>query len=281
MNIEFYKLQGLGNDFIIVDNRKYNLSDKELSTLASRVCKRKLSVGADGLMAVNNPVTEGTDFLMKFYNTDGSIAEMCGNGARCIARYSFEENIVNKQMSFETTAGVVNAEILDNRQVKIQLNNPSVLELDKTVYIEGKKYECSYIELGNPGVPHCVIKYDNLANTDNDSIFELGRSLRYNKAFPKGANINFYDIIDENTAIVKTYERGVEDFTLACGTGSTSVAIALILKGILRKDTVNILVEIGALKISLLKDNNAITKVFLTGDTNIVCKGIITDEDLK
>ncbi|WP_066504071.1 diaminopimelate epimerase [Abyssisolibacter fermentans] len=280
MNIEFTKLQGLGNDFIVIDNRIYNFSTQKLSTFASRLCTRKLSIGADGLMAVDTATTSNADFKMRFYNSDGSIGEMCGNGARCIARYAFVNNITSNNMSFETTAGIVHAQIQEGRLVKVQLNNPDILDLDRTVTIDDNIYNCSYIELGNPGVPHAVVKMTGLNNTATNEIFDLGKALRYDNVFPKGANINFYDIVDDTTAIVKTYERGVEDFTLACGTGSASVAIALILKNILKSNNVKIIVPGGELFVNIERNKLDVQKVYLIGNTNIVCKGVITDEEL-
>ena len=279
MDIKFTKIQGLGNDFIIIDNRKYKFTNEKLSKLAARLCTRKLSIGADGFMAVDNAESKG-DFKMRFYNSDGSLGEMCGNGARCIARYAFVNNIADKNMKFETESGLVRAQIKEGRLVTVQLNNPEIIDLSRKVNIDGKIYNCSYVELGNPGVPHAVIEYKGLNNINTNEIFDLGKALRYNRAFLKGANVNFYDVLDETTAIVKTYERGVEDFTLACGTGSASTAIVLILKNILKKDNVKIIVPGGNLYIKIEKEELQVTKVFLTGNTNIICEGAIIDEEI-
>ncbi len=277
--MEFTKIQGAGNDFIIINNMKLKLSLDNIPAIAKKLCKRKVSLGADGFMVVDFPDGDA-DFKMRFYNSDGSIGEMCGNGARCIARYAYTNNIAGKNMKFETLAGMISAEITEGRMVKVKLNNPEKIILDSDVEIDSQRYECSYIELGNPGIPHAVVKYPDLQNTDENQIFDLGRKIRFYKGFAKGANVNFFDILDETTAVVKTYERGVEDFTLACGTGSGSAAVALVLKGYLKGNRVKIVVPGGELFIEIERVDNKIENLFLIGDTNIIAVGEIMDEDL-
>ncbi|MBP1926666.1 diaminopimelate epimerase [Sedimentibacter acidaminivorans] len=278
--MEFTKIQGAGNDFIIINNMKLKLPLNDIPAMAKKLCTRKVSLGANGFMVVDFPEGDA-DFKMRFYNSDGSIGEMCGNGARCIARYAYLNNIAGKNMRFETLAGNISAEILEGRLVKVQLNNPEKVMLDHDVEIDGIKYECSYVELGNPGIPHAIVKYPNLENTEESQIFDLGRKIRFYKEFPKGANVNFFNILDDTTAIVKTYERGVEDFTLACGTGSGSTAVALIFKGYLKSNKVKIIVPGGELFIEVERAEDKIEKLFLIGDTNIIAVGQIIDEDLN
>lgn len=276
--MNFAKMQGAGNDFIIINNMELKIPVESLPLIAKRLCQRRVSIGADGFMVVDFP--EGTaDFKMRFYNQDGSIGEMCGNGARCISRYAYKNKISGKKMTFETGAGIVESEVLEGRLVKVRLNNPEVIKLDNNIEIENKLFECSYIELGNPGMPHAVVKYD-LQNTEDSEIFSIGRKIRYFEGFPKGANVNFFEVISESTAIVKTYERGVEDITLACGTGSASTAVALILKGYLKERQVKIIVPGGELFIEVEKNNDKVEKLYLIGDTNIVAEGKVIDEDL-
>ncbi|HBC31514.1 MAG TPA: diaminopimelate epimerase [Clostridiales bacterium] len=277
--MEFYKMQGAGNDFIIINNMKSNIPVEKLSVVAKKLCERKVSIGADGLMAVDYPEGDA-DFKMRFYNRDGSIGEMCGNGARCISRYAYINKISGKKMTFETGAGIVNSEVLEGRLVKVLLNNPEVVNLYNDIEIDGINYECSYIELGVPGLPHAVVKH-NLKQADINKLREEGIKIRYYDGFPKGANVNFFEVLNENTALVKTYERGVEDFTLACGTGSASTAAALILKGYLKGNTVKIINDGGELFIEVEKTDNKINKLFLIGDTNIVAIGKVMDEDLN
>ncbi|HAS91786.1 MAG TPA: diaminopimelate epimerase [Clostridiales bacterium] len=276
--MEFCKIQGAGNDFIIINNMKWNIPVEKLPAIAKKLCERKVSIGADGLMVVDFPDGDA-DFRMHFFNRDGSIGEMCGNGARCISRYAYINNIAGKQMTFETGAGIVGAEVLEGRLVKVMLNKPEVINLYNDIEIDGIKYELSYIELGNPGLPHAVVKY-NLKQADENKLREEGIKIRHYDGFPKGANVNFFEVLDENTALVKTYERGVEDFTLACGTGSASTAVALILKGYLKNNQAKMINDGGELTIEVEKTDNKIEKLFLTGDTNIIAIGKIMDEDL-
>lgn len=277
--MDFTKMQGAGNDFIIINNMELKIPVEKLSQIANKLCQRKVSIGADGFMVVDYPEGDA-DFKMRFYNQDGSIGEMCGNGARCISRYAYLNKIAGKKMTFETGAGIVRAEVLEGRLVKVELNKPEVIKLNNNIEIDSKKLECSYIELGNPGLPHAVVKYD-LQHTDDSEIFNLGRKIRYYEGFPKGANVNFFEVIDDSTAIVKTYERGVEDITLACGTGSASTAVALILKGYLKVNKAKIINSGGELFIEVERNNDMIEKLYLIGDTNIVAVGKVMDEDLR
>lgn len=280
MRIEFTKMQGLGNDFIIIDNRQYALTFQQLQILAKKVCTRRFSVGSDGLMALENS-NDSTDFRMRFFNADGSVGEMCGNGARCIARYAYINKIAGKKMTFQTTAGIVSGEIINDRLVGVLLNLPEVIELRRTVLLNRIEHPLSYIELGNPGLPHVVIEHKGLKDTDDRSLIELAVALRYHEAFPKGANINFYEIGKDSAVTVRTYERGVEDFTLACGTGSASVALALLLRKELSNNIIRINVPGGSLDVAIGMSDGKVEILQLIGDTNMIAEGIILDEDLK
>ena len=277
--MQFTKMQGAGNDFIIINNMELKIPIEKIPLIARKLCHRKVSLGADGFMVVDFPEGDA-DFKMRFYNSDGSIGEMCGNGARCISRYAYVNNIAGKKMKIETTAGIVESEVLERRQVKVLLNKPEVIVLENNLEIDGVKYECSYIELGNPGLPHAVVKFEDLQHVGNKEIFEIGRKIRYYEIFPKGANVNFFEVLDNQTALVKTYERGVEDLTLACGTGSASTAVALILKGYLKGNKVKIIVPGGELFVEVERTDSIVHKLFLIGDTNIIAAGEILDEDL-
>lgn len=276
--MNFMKMQGAGNDFIIINNMELKIPVEKLSVIAKKLCQRKVSIGADGFMVVDYPEGDA-DFKMRFYNQDGSLGEMCGNGARCISRYAYLKKIAGKKMKIETGAGIVSSEVFEGRQVKVQLNNPGVIKLYNDIEIDGVKYEGSYIELGNPGLPHAVVKY-NLQGTSDLEIFNLGKKIRYYGGFPKGANANFFEVIDESTAIVKTYERGVEDITLACGTGAASSAVALILKSYLKSNKAKMIVPGGELFVEVERNNDTVEKLYLIGDTNIVAEGKVMDEDL-
>lgn len=278
--MQFTKMQGAGNDFIIINNIELNIPIEKLPYIAKKICERKLSVGGDALMVVDNPEKDG-DFQMRFYNSDGTIGEMCGNGARCIARYAYENKIADESMVIETLAGNVLAWKIDKRKFKIRLNNPEEIKLDNNIVVNGKEYECAYIELGNPGLPHAVVKLDELDELTYDEIFDLGHKIRYYEGFSKGANVNFYKIIKNNEVRIKTFERGVEDFTLACGTGSGSTATVLSLKGLVEKNnTVNIYSQGGILSVDVDIKKDKVENLYLMGDTNIVAFGEIVDEDL-
>ena len=274
MEIPFYKIQGAGNDFILIDNQTLALSSDQLTTFAARVCTRRVSVGADTLIAVEAARDSG-DFYARFFNADGSEAEMCGNGARCVARWAFETGIAKEKMIIETIAGNVPAERLDKRTYRVQLNSPTVFEADKTIQVDGKVVTVDYVELGNPGIPHLVVHVPDLAMTELETILDFARKLRNHPAFEKGANVNFYDLLSDQTVVERTYERGVEDFTLACGTGTGSTAYALTKKGLVKSDPVVIEVLGGQLQVNVVEDD-----LYLIGDTNMVVKGTILDEDL-
>ena len=154
--MQFWKMNGAGNDFIILNNLQEGLSADCFPALARRLCERRLSIGADGLMVVERPQSGG-DYRMLFYNSDGSAGEMCGNGARCICRYGYEIGLAGELQRVETTAGLVTGRRITRRQYKIELNRPTTLRLDYPVEVDGKTYPCSYVELGDPGLPHAVV----------------------------------------------------------------------------------------------------------------------------
>ncbi|MGX7204665.1 diaminopimelate epimerase [Enterococcus pingfangensis] len=275
MSIPFYKIQGAGNDFILIDNQKIGFSSDQLTTFAARVCTRRLSVGADTLIAIESARGNG-DFYARFFNADGSEAEMCGNGARCVARWAYETGIAKEKMIIETIAGDVPAERLDTRTYRVKLNSPTVFEAAKLIQVDGKEVLVDYVELGDPGIPHLVVHIPDLAMTELETIFDFARKLRNHTAFEKGANVNFYDILSDQIVVERTYERGVEDFTLACGTGTGSTAYALIKKGVIKTDPVVIEVLGGQLQVNVVNDD-----LYLIGDTNLVSQGTILDEDLN
>ena len=191
--MQFWKMNGAGNDFIILNNLQEGLSADCFPALARRLCERRLSIGADGLMVVERPQSGG-DYRMLFYNSDGSAGEMCGNGARCICRYGYEIGLAGELQRVETTAGLVTGRRITRRQYKIELNRPTTLRLDYPVEVDGKTYPCSYVELGYPGLPHAVVPIPGLRGRPEAELFALGRKLRAHPAFPKGANVNFFDV---------------------------------------------------------------------------------------
>ena len=205
---------------------------------------------------------------------------MCGNGARCICRYGYENGLAGEVQTVETTAGIVTGRRVSERLYRVRLNDPTTVKLDYPVEVDGVTYDCSYVELGNPGLPHAVIPYSGLKNADWNELRELGRKLRWHPAFPKGANVNFYELTGEDTVYERTFERGVEDFTYACGTGTGSVVTVLTLQGKVSGKNVKVDMTGGQLIIDVERENGRVTDLFLTGPTNIVAKGEVTDEDL-
>lgn len=276
--MHFTKMHGAGNDFIIINNIDGAIPESVLPELAAGLCAQHVSVGADGMMVVAAP-RQGGDFRMIFYNSDGSLGEMCGNGARCIARYGYENGLSGETQRIETTAGLVTGQRVTKRLYKVRLNDPSVIDLHRSVSVGGTAYNCAYIELGDPGIPHAIVLMPDWDERDRDTLRALGRALRFAKEFPRGANVSFVKIVDSRHVKAITYERGVEDFTLACGTGCGSIAAALRLLG-LSGDELAIFMPGGELTVSLTASGGSVQDIYLTGPTNVVCTGDILDEDV-
>jgi diaminopimelate epimerase len=278
--MNFTKMHGAGNDFIIIEDLHRRFSMDALSRIAATLCRRRLSIGADGLMVVVPAQADG-DFRMLFFNADGSVGEMCGNGARCIARYGYEHGFSGETQKIETTAGLVTGQRIDTRQYRIRLNDPTCIDDPRTVSIDGISYACGYMELGNPGLPHAIVQLENFDQMDENELLCLGQKLRWNAAFPKGANVTFCYPDAENSVVARTFERGVEGFTLACGTGCGCTASILCLRGAVSGQNTRIRMPGGDLFVTLTRtQDGGIRDIFLTGPTNIVAEGTIRDEDL-
>ena len=276
--MRFTKMNGAGNDFILLDAIRQKLPSDDLPHMARVLLDRRRSIGADGLMVVTT--SEKADCRMLFFNPDGTPGEMCGNGARCICRYAFERGYAGETQSIETTAGIVTGVRIDRRNYRIRLNTPSVTRLDERLTVDGEPYSVCYVELGEPGIPHAVVELPGLEKTDERALLALGRKLRYHSAFPKGANVNFFEITGNDEILEKTYERGVEDFTLACGTGTGSVVAVLTLKGLASGKNVRVRMAGGLLTVDAETENGKITNLYLTGPTAMVAEGEILDEEL-
>jgi diaminopimelate epimerase len=216
-SIDFEKMVASGNDFIVIDNREKVVGSSGLRGLSRRMCDRNYGVGADGILLVEN--SGKADFRMRIINADGSEAEMCGNGARCIALYARERGIAGKKMSFETLAGVIEAGI-SSGLIKLKMSVPRDLRTGLLLKLSDGELSLDFV---NTGVPHAVIFVDNVEEQD---INKLGREVRYHSAFaPAGTNVDFVELARGGILKVRTYERGVEGETLACGTGVTASAI--------------------------------------------------------
>ncbi len=276
--MRFTKMNGAGNDFILVENLHGELTQQQLSKLARTLCDRRMSIGADGLMAIV-PAKADADFGMLFFNCDGTLGEMCGNGARCICRYGYETGLAGETQTIETTAGLVTGTRIDTKNYRIRLPDPVNLQY-LALDVDGKKVGCMYLELGNPGIPHAVVQYPGLREADEQALFEFGRKLRYHPAFPKGANVNFLEKTGENRFYERTWERGVEDFTYACGTGTGASVYALAEK---RRcgDHAEVEVKGGLLIVDIVRDGKKCRDLLLTGPASMVCAGEIFDEAIS
>ena len=217
MTLNFTKMNGAGNDFVMLDNRDLSLALTK--DQIEKLCDRHRGIGADGLLCVE-PATEGGDFKMRYYNADGGEAEMCGNGARCFGR--FVNHLHGDSLSrirFETLAGMISAEF-EAGQVRINMSAPHGLKLGETLPVAGTNLSVHSV---NTGVPHAVVFVEDLENVP---VREWGAALRYHEAFqPKGTNANFAKVLAADSIAIRTYERGVEDETLACGTGMVACAL--------------------------------------------------------
>jgi diaminopimelate epimerase len=268
--ISFFKMSGSGNDFIIIDNRNGVVEEKGLSKFISSVCRRKMSVGADGFILLEE--ADNADFKWRFFNSDGNTAEMCGNGARCVARFAYLNAIANQEMSFETEAGIISAWVSDGR-VKIKVPDPSELKMDYTIE---SKHAPIIISSVDTGVPHVVIEVENI---DNVEVVSLGREIRFHKTFePAGTNVNFSCPREDGKIAVRTYERGVEDETLACGTGAIASAVVFAHK-FKKSPPINVITRSGGcLTIYFKEENGQFYDVYLEGDARVIYKGVLWED---
>lgn len=280
--MNFWKMNGTGNDFLIIDNSLLKIAQKDLPFLAKTICERHHSIGADGLMVFENASEgSGADLKMLFFNNDGSTSEMCGNGARCICRYAYENGLAGEEQRIETEAGIVTGRRISESDYDIRLNTPCNIRLDENIEYTGKTLSCSYIELGDPGIPHLVVEIEGLKNFDEEELYRIGAYLRSHKNYPKGANVNFYEKLANDHYYEKTFERGVEGFTLACGTGTGSLVSILTVKGEASGKDVKVDMMGGRLTVNAVLENGKIKELYLRGATNAICKGEVTDENLK
>ena len=267
--MRYTKMHGAGNSFVLIEDPRGEHRGEDLSVLALRLCDEKNGPGADGLIVVTR--AEGADMGMLFYNSDGSAGEMCGNGARCLARWGLEHGRVRDadDIRILAPAGEVRARRITEELYEVRLNDPSVIELEREA--EGER--CSYVELGEPGIPHAVVETDGNAFSDLDALRERGRKLRRSAAFPKGANVSFVCPLGGGRVRAITFERGVEDFTLACGTGCGAIAVSLLLSGRIAGESVTVEMPGGELSVSLRKADGRAFDLLLTGPTAVVGEG--------
>lgn len=259
MQTEFYKYQGTGNDFVMIDNRT-NFFPKDDVKLIEHLCDRRFGIGADGLILLENDTD--TDFRMVYYNSDGNQSSMCGNGGRCLVAFAKDLQLIESQTVFIATDGLHHATISDDGIVSLQMKSVDTLKIAP-----------EYVFL-DTGSPHHVQMVSNL---EHFNVKDTGAKIRYSDLYGKvGSNVNFVEQISENTFAIRTYERGVEDETLSCGTGATAAAIAMNSLGKTHSNSIQLHVQGGKLEVSFEKNEGEFTNVFLKGPAQFVFKGTIT-----
>lgn len=263
--IPFWKMSGAGNDFILIDNRQGAVLAENLPHFVAQVCQRRMAVGADGLILIEP--SETADFRWQFLNADGSVPEMCGNGARCAARFAHLNGIAPAQMSFETIAGTIHAKV-EQDLVKIAMTEPHDLILEERLTLADGEITFGRI---NTGVPHVVTLVDDIEQTD---VVTVGRQIRHHAHFaPAGTNVNFIAPLAGGRWAIRTYERGVEDETLACGTGVVAAALILFAsKG--EASPITLQTRSGShLTVYFSKADDGYKDVMMEGDARIIYKG--------
>lgn len=258
MKLIFYKFHGTGNDFVMIDNRE-NVFSKNDTNLINRLCHRRFGVGADGLILLDKPEKEGDDFKMVYYNADGNQSTMCGNGGRCLVAFAKYLNIIDKEARFTAIDGPHQATI-DDHIVSLQMQDVEAVNLNEAALFL------------NTGSPHHIIFSEEIGDID---VKAEGAKIRYSKMYQKGGgtNVNFVQQNPDNSFLVRTYERGVEDETYSCGTGVTAVALAVHATGRSTANLIKLNTPGGELKVSFEKIKNGYTNIWLTGPAEFVYKG--------
>ncbi|MFD2586855.1 diaminopimelate epimerase [Croceitalea marina] len=257
MQLQFYKYQGTGNDFVLIDNRQ-QLFPKNNTKLVAFLCDRKFGIGADGLILLEND--ELSDFKMVYYNSDGNESTMCGNGGRCIVAFAKKLGVIENDTTFNAVDGLHKATITHDLVTLQMIDVDEVKEKEKYVFLD-------------TGSPHHVQIVKDLAKLD---VAKEGAKLRYGIYGKEGSNINFVSPVDSNTFQIRTYERGVEDETLSCGTGVTAVALAMHKAKVTEQNHIHINTEGGKLQVTFFENEGKYTDVYLIGAANFVFKGEIS-----
>jgi len=277
--IPFMKMNGCGNDFIVADDREEKLVKSfNLSDFVKHACKRRVSVGADGVIMIKK--SDKADFMMRYFNADGSEGEMCGNGARCVSMFAYLMGIVKNNMKFETIAGIYESQIKSENSVKVKfprINIENIKLNQKYNFIDNiKDFHYALV-----GVPHTVLFKKNVKEIKDTDFISIGRKIRYTATlFPDGTNVNFVQVMDRHNIIIRTYERGVEDETLACGTGATA---SVIISGMLNKvdSPVRVHTRGGILIVYYLLKEKYIDEVYLEGNVRTVVEGYLLPSSWK
>ena len=271
--ILFYKMSASGNDFILIDDRNKGLDSEGIRPFVQQVCRRRFSVGADGLILIESSTR--AHFKWRFFNADGSEAEMCGNGGRCVAKLAHLLGIAPAQLSFETQAGIIQAEVTTTG-VKLKMTEPYNLRPQIDLNLKDQSIQGGFI---NTGVPHLVRLVDDL---EGYPVVEVGKQIRFHPEFsPAGTNADFVKIISPDRIAIRTYERGVEDETMACGTGAIASALmASVWKGMGSPVAVE---TYGGevLTIFFQRTGEGFSEVYLEGPAKVIYQGYLWEEALK
>ncbi len=268
--IPFTKMTGVGNDFIIVDNRADILNAFDLAEFARHVCAPHVSLGGDELMLIEPP-TAGGDFSMRTINPDGAEVKMCGNASRCVARYALAHGIAGARMTIDTLGGPVFAQVEGDRaRVQLQLTAP--LDLDHRLDVAGETYTVCATQVS--GAPQAVVAWREVARAPRAQIHRLGAAICHHADFPAGTNVNFVEALDRHTLWQRTFERGVEGETLACGTGAVAASVIAATRGWV-DSPVRVQVLGGELHVSFARQGDAFAEVFLGGDARFIAEGVL------
>jgi diaminopimelate epimerase len=271
--IPFYKMHGGGNDFVLIDHREGFIPEAEQPGFARRVCHRQLGVGADGLILMENSPT--ADFRWRFYNADGSEPEMCGNGGRCAARFAVLHGLAPANLSFETLAGIIRAEV-KGRRVKLLMAGVGELRLDQTIPLAGLELKGHFMKVG---VPHVAVPVNDLEETP---VTDWGRAVRFHPMFaPAGTNVNFVHYDGPHDLQIRTYERGVEDETLACGTGAVAAALVAARLGQVSSPVMVHTRGGEVLTVYFTPQGEAFTEVFMEGEALVAYQGELWVDELR
>jgi diaminopimelate epimerase len=280
--MRFYKYHGAGNDFVLIDNRGGEIPEERKSDLAMHLCNRNFGIGADGLLLVET--SSNADAKMRIFNPDGSEPDMCGNGLRCLAKYMHDSVTKKDEISIETLAGIKDVRLHKENKVtyvRVNMGKPLFERRDIPTTGEGRilkeKLEAGGKEIEiyavNTGVPHVVTFVDDIRKAD---VINTGREVRNNPIFPEGTNVNFVEIVCANLFKVRTYERGVEDETLACGTGITAVGVICVIVGEAdSEDSIEIIAKGGTAYVEVDLKGTEIETAYLKGPAEFVFEGKI------
>jgi diaminopimelate epimerase len=257
MKVKFSKYNGAGNDFIVIDDRKNNIEINPW--LIEKLCNRNFGIGGDGLILIKE--SKSTDFEILHYTSDGNLGSLCGNGSRCAISFAYKNKIIGKKTRFDAFDGIHNAEIINDNLVKMEMKiNSDIIENEYGTWLD-------------TGSPHLVIEKDN---TDELDVNLLASSIRYNEYYKKeGVNVNFIEKVSNETFKIRTYERGVENETLACGTGSTASAICMNYLGKTQSNNITMKCRGGDLKVEFISNDNLFSDISITGPAKFVFEGQI------